>query len=125
MAKAEAGDVERLESELNAARIKRMRAEREMTTLQRQAGFVDAPRKLRSGLDRAEQRLEKCVQTEADLVQRIDDLKNPQPEAEAETAVSEELSAQAEAAEEGSATQSEGAEGDAAPEESGVGGPAA
>ena len=41
MAKVEENQLERLESDLNVARIRKLRAQRELETLERQSGFMD------------------------------------------------------------------------------------
>ncbi|OIP02700.1 MAG: hypothetical protein COZ06_12955 [Armatimonadetes bacterium CG_4_10_14_3_um_filter_66_18] len=55
--------------------------------MDRQLGLAQSGKKSDKEVRRAEQRLEKARQAEADLLQKIDDLKNPKPPEETEATV--------------------------------------
>ena len=106
MTSTENDQLTQFEAELRVARMHKLRAERELENLERQAGFSDGARRLRKGLERAEQRLVKCEQTETDLLAQIEDLKNPKPKEDPEAEASEAETTEGEAEEPAAPTDS-------------------
>ena len=89
MANVEDTQLERLESELSLARIRRVRAEHGLSVMDRQLSLAQSGKKSDKEVRRAEERLEKTRQAEADLLQKIEDVKNPKPPEETEAGAGE------------------------------------